>query len=72
MGSDGGPVTFSQFQSDANSEGLGGLPHRLGHGTLPTVGRTTPSPTPGAQRHVSLTLLESSIPIDIEKRLSHP
>jgi hypothetical protein len=72
MGSDGGPITFSQFQSDANSEGLGGLPHRVRNGTLPTVGRTTPPPTPGEQRHVSLTLLESSIPINIEKRGSHP
>jgi hypothetical protein len=68
MGSDGGVITISQLHNDTNSEGLGGLQH--GHGTLTTVGRTTPPPpTLRAQRHVSLSLLESSIPIDIEKHV---
>ena len=65
MGSDGGAITFSHIQSDANPEGLGGLPHR--HGTLFTADRTTPPPTPEGQRRCSVTLLEGSIPIDIEK-----
>ncbi len=66
MGSDGGAITFSQLQSDTHSGGLGRLP--LQHGTLPTVGRTTPPPTSGA--HLNLSLLESNIPIDLEKRSS--
>lgn len=70
MGSDGGVITISQFQADTNSDGQGGLP--CDRGTLPTAGRTTPTlPTPRAQRHVSLSLLDSSTPIDIEKHVLH-
>ena len=65
MGSDGGAITFSHIQTDANPEGLGGLPHR--QGTLPTAGQTTSPLTLETQHRGSLTLLESSIPIDIEK-----
>ncbi|KAI9436993.1 hypothetical protein H4582DRAFT_2078069 [Lactarius indigo] len=68
MGSDGGAITLSQLQSDAHSGALARLP--LQHGTLPTVGRTTPPPTPGARRHLSLSLLESNMPADLEKRSS--
>ncbi|KAF8261014.1 hypothetical protein EI94DRAFT_1747033 [Lactarius quietus] len=65
MGSDTGVITISQLQADTNSQELTNLPHR--HGTLSTVGRTTPPPTIREQRHVSLSLLETSIPFDIEK-----
>ncbi|KAH9005777.1 hypothetical protein EDB86DRAFT_3098299 [Lactarius hatsudake] len=68
MGSNGGVITLSQLQSDAHSGALARLP--LQHGTLPTVGRTTPPPTPGARRHLSLSLLESNIPVELEKRSS--
>jgi hypothetical protein len=66
MGSDGGAITLSELQSDTHSgRGLGRLTHRMG--ALPTVGRTTSPPTPGAHRQLSLSLLESSIPINPEK-----
>ncbi|KAH9075586.1 hypothetical protein EDB83DRAFT_2549274 [Lactarius deliciosus] len=68
MGSNGGAITLSQLQSDTHSGALARLP--LQHGTLPTVGRTTPPPTPGARRHLSLSLLESNIPVELEKRSS--
>ncbi|KAH9043585.1 hypothetical protein EDB84DRAFT_1559187 [Lactarius hengduanensis] len=68
MGSNGGAITLSQLQSDTHSAALARLP--LQHGTLPTVGRTTPPPTPGARRHLSLSLLESNIPVELEKRSS--
>ncbi|KAH8981545.1 hypothetical protein EDB92DRAFT_1953012 [Lactarius akahatsu] len=68
MGSNGSAITLSQLQSDTHSGALARLP--LQHGTLPSVGRTTPPPTPGARRHLSLSLLESNIPVELEKRSS--